>query len=109
MALDLTVAVTKWVRGKEKSWETKGPAKIIIMSWFKMDLKVNRTGEYSVAELSIAYEQPKGFFKRILSFLLADWYCRWCINNMLNDAEKRLLETAPLLKQVQERSAIQGA
>jgi hypothetical protein len=100
MVLDFTVAVSKWTRGKEKSWETRGPAKMIIFSWFRMNLKVENAGEHSTAELSIIYEQPKGFLDRVLSFLLADWYCRWCINNMLDDTEKRLHETVPSLKQV---------
>lgn len=90
MILDFTVVVMKWIKGQEKSWQTEGQAKLIIMSWFRMDLKVEGENESSTANLSISYERPTGFFNRILSFLLADWYSRWCLRNMLNDTEKRL-------------------
>lgn len=93
MVLDFTVLVTRWIRGKEKSWETVGNAKMIIMSWFKMNLFVEGNDQQSTAHLSISYGRPEGFFNRILSFLLADWYCRWCLKNMLNDTEKKLRKT----------------
>ncbi len=90
MLLDFTVLVTKWIRGQEKSWETVVPAKLIIMSWFKMDLMIEGNDLHTTAHLSISYEKPKGLFNRVLCFLLAGWYCRWCLKNMLNDTEKRL-------------------
>ena len=90
MVMDFTVVVTKWVFGKKKSWETEGLAKMIIMSWFRMDLKVSGNEQRATATLSISYERPKGFFNRLLSFILADWYCRWCLKNMLNDTERQL-------------------
>ena len=90
MALDFTVSVTRWIKGKEKSWETVGIAKMIIYSCFRMDLKVEGNHQQSTAVLSISYEKSKGFFNRLLSFLLADWYCRWCLKNMLKDTENKL-------------------
>ena len=94
MILDFTVIVTDWVRGKEKSWETEGVAKLIICSWFRMNLAIEANNHsQTTARLSISYKKPNGFFNRLLSFVLADWYCRWCLKNMLNDAEKKLWGT----------------
>jgi hypothetical protein len=90
MVLDFTVQVTNWVKGREKIWETVGAAQMIIYSWFRMHLNVDKVKEGSMAHLSISYKRPKGFFERILSFFLADWYCKWCMNNMLRDTEKKL-------------------
>lgn len=90
MAMDFTVEVTKWTAGKEKTWETIGDAKLIIYSWYRMHLEIVQKDKETIAELSITYEKPKGFFNRILSFFLADWYCRWCLKNMLNDSEKAI-------------------
>ncbi|MBS3915629.1 MAG: hypothetical protein KG003_14130 [Bacteroidetes bacterium] len=90
MAMDFTVEVTKWIEGKEKTWETIGPTKLIIYSWYQMHLEVSEKAHGTDAELSISYEKPKGLFYKIISFLVADWYCRWCLNNMLDDAEKSL-------------------
>lgn len=88
--MDFTVEVTKWIAGKEKTWETIGPAKLIIYSWYRMHLNVAKTGNKTLAELSITYEKPQRFFYKILSFFFADWYCRWCLTNMLNDTKLTL-------------------
>ena len=34
--MDFTVVVTKWIKDKEKVWETIGEAKMIIMGWYQM-------------------------------------------------------------------------
>lgn len=91
MKMDFTVEVTKWVNGIEKTWETIGEAKMIIYSWYMMHLLVRPKGNITEAELSITYERPKRWFARFISFLFADWYCNWCLKNMLGDT-KRILE-----------------
>jgi hypothetical protein len=86
--MNFTVEVTKWIRGVEKIWETIGPAKMIIYSWYRMRLLVSRIQDNTIAELSITYEKPKNWFAKLISFFVADWYCNWCLNNMLNDTKK---------------------
>jgi len=90
MKMDFTVEVTMWIEGVEKVWETIGETKMIIYSWYRMHLLVKPTTDGSEAELSITYEKPKDWFAKILSFLLADWYCNWCLKNMLNDAKRKI-------------------
>lgn len=87
LPMDFTVKVVKWINGREKVWETIGPTKLIIYSWYRMILKVSGVKNGTEAELSIAYEKPQGFFNKILCFLFADWYCRWCLRKMLVDAK----------------------
>lgn len=86
MKMDFTVAVTKWIPGVEKTWETIGEAKMIIYSWYRMHLQLSRKDNLTMAELSITYEKPKGWLLKVISFLFADMYCRWCLKNMLRDA-----------------------
>jgi hypothetical protein len=90
MKMDFTVEVTKWIEGKEKTWETIGHAKLIILSWYKMHLKVYPISTGAEAELSITYKKPKSFFYKILSLLFADWYCKWCLKKMLSDSKRTL-------------------
>lgn len=90
MMMDFTVEVTRWIAGKEKTWETIGPAKLIIYSCYRMHLSIAQVGTKTLAELSITYEKPLGFFYKILSFFFAAWYGRWCLANMLNDTESAL-------------------
>lgn len=90
MRMDFTVEVTKWVEGVEKVWETIGESRMIIYSWYRMNLLLTKKGNTTVAELSITYEKPKGWFLKILSFLFADWYCNWCLKNMITDTKRSL-------------------
>jgi hypothetical protein len=91
--LDFTVEVTKWIKDKEKTWETIGPAQIILYSGFQMNLKIETNSVETIANLSISYEKPKGVFNKVLCFLLGSFYARWCLKNMLNDTEKQLHST----------------
>lgn len=90
--MDFTVEVTRWVPGEEKTWETIGTPQLIIYSWYRMHLLLTQFPGGTSAELSISYERPQGFFYRLLSFLFANWYCRWCLKNMLDDCKKTLLK-----------------
>jgi predicted ATPase len=90
MKMNFTVEVTKWVEGVEKVWETIGEAEMIIYSWYRMHLLVYPKGNTSEAELSITYEKSKEWFTKILSFLFADWYCNWCLKNMLSDSKRKI-------------------
>lgn len=85
--MDFTVEVTKWNKGIEKIWETVGVSKMIIYSWYRMHLFVSTEQNTTVAELSISYRKPKGWFHKLISFLLADLYCKWCLRNMLFDTK----------------------
>jgi hypothetical protein len=90
LKMDFTVEVIKWVEGKEKVWETIGEAKMIIYSWYRMQLLITPNDNATIAELSITYEKPKGWFAKIISFLFADWYCNWCLKSMLRDSKRKV-------------------
>ena len=90
MGMDFTVEVIKWMKGEEKTWETIGKPKLIIYSWYRMHLLLTEIADGTSARLSISYEKPVGSFYKILSFLFANWYCRWCLKNMLEDCRKEL-------------------
>ena len=93
MKMDFTVEVTKWTEGVEKIWETIGAARMIIYSWYRMHLLLKQINNSTIAELSITYEKPKGWFAKIISFFFADWYCRWCLKNMLTDTKSQIEST----------------
>ncbi len=88
--MDFTVGVTKWIRDKEKVWETIGEAKMIILSWYRMHLIISPEGENTKAVLSIDYTMPQKLFYRFLGFLLSGWYANWCLKSMLNDSKQFL-------------------
>jgi predicted ATPase len=92
MKINFTVEVTKWIEGVEKVWETVGESKMLIYSWYRMHLLVYPRDNTTQAELSIAYERPKGWFAKMVSFLFADWYCNWCLKKMMLDSKKKIEE-----------------
>lgn len=92
--MDFTVEVTKWMPGEEKTWETIGDPKLIIYSWYQMHLLLTKIPNGTIAKLSISYKKPEGVFYKILSFLFADWYCRWCLKHMLEDGKRILMKNA---------------
>ena len=90
MTMDFSETVTKWQPPKFKEWETVGEAKIIIMSWYRMWFEISPAENGTIAKLSISYLLPKEWYYKILSYFFANWYCNWCLNNMLNDSKKNL-------------------
>ena len=93
MTMDFSETVTKWQPPKIKEWETVGEAKMIIMSWYRMWFEITPAEQGTIAKLSISYLPPKQWLYKILSFLFANLYCNWCLNNMLNDTKKTLEKT----------------
>lgn len=90
MTMDFSETVTKWQSPKLKEWEIVGEAKIIIMSWYRMWFEITPADNGTIIKISISYLPPKELFYKILSFFFANWYCNWCLNNMLNDTKKNL-------------------
>lgn len=90
MTIDFEEKVTKWDPPKLKEWETLDDAQIIIMRWYCMGFKITPSENGTIVSMSISYEPPKAWFFRLLSFLLGPSYCRWCLNNMLNDTKKAM-------------------
>ncbi len=90
MTMDFSETVIKWEQNKFKEWETFGEAKIIIMSWYRMWFDISTSKNNAIAKMSISYLLPTEWYYKILSFFFANWYCNWCLNNMLNDTKKSL-------------------
>ena len=88
--MDFTVVVTKWIKDKEKVWETIGKPKMIILGWYQMRLLVSAEAQNIKAVLSITYTKPKNIFFKFIAFFLAPLYSNWCLNNILQDSKKTL-------------------
>src|SRR5687768_14693867 len=92
ITMDFTTVVTEWVFGKEKTWETIGNSKMIILKWYKMRLSLEPrlNGHATEAKLNIDYTLPDNIFLKILGIILSPWYANWCLNNMLRDTKANL-------------------
>jgi hypothetical protein len=92
MTIDFSETVTKWESPISKEWETIGDAKIIIMSWYKMWFNIIGNDVSSTITLHISYLPPKEWYFKILSFFFGDWYCNWCLKNMLQSTKQKVEE-----------------
>ena len=95
MTMDFSETVTKWQTPIFKEWEIIGDAKIIIMSWYRMWFEISRDETGTMVKISISYLPPKEWYYKILSFFFANWYCNWCLINMLNDTKNNLEKNLP--------------
>lgn len=89
-AMDFTVIVTKWVKDKEKIWETVSEAKMIILKWYQMRLVISPEGQNTKVVLSIAYSVPDNIISRFIAFFLGPLYANWCLKKMLEDSKNYL-------------------
>lgn len=92
LTMDFSEIVTKWIVNKERIWATIGSPKLIIMSGYEMSFALEPIGDKSKLTFVISYDLPKPLFWNIIGLLLADWYSKWCLKNMCQDA-KAALET----------------
>jgi hypothetical protein len=94
LALDLTEVVTEWVPDRRKAWQTAGEPRLIVMAGYRMAFTISPTGAGSVLTVEIEYDIPPSPVGRLMSWLLADAYSRWCLRRMCRDA-KAAVERAP--------------
>jgi hypothetical protein len=79
--------VTESVTAKAKTWETRGPQKLIVIDQNKMGFEL--TSENSSATLLrvfIDYTLPSHGGYRLLGSLLGHHYAKWCVQRMTRDA-----------------------
>ena len=97
MAIDITETVTKWIKDREKTWQTVGRSKMIVMSDYVMHLLLTPTDGGTRVLFEIDYSLPKTPWGWIIGLLRARRYAMWCLTRACEDA-KKVLETHPQLR-----------
>lgn len=85
--IDITETVTEWIENREKTWETVGSPKIIVMSWYRMHLVLTPLKKRTKVFFEIEYGLPESFFGKLLGRLLARRYADWCLRRATDDAK----------------------
>lgn len=89
MKMKFTVVVTHWDKGRLKTWETIGDAKMIVISWYRMYLELQPNGDgTTTAKLGILYTKSKN----LPGFLFGKSYSVWCVKSMLSDTRKHFVK-----------------
>jgi len=67
-----------------KAWETVGTPRLIILSWYRMGVRLDRSEGGTRVTIFIDYRRPAGLAGRVLSALFGGLYARWCVRQMLS-------------------------
>jgi len=94
MPIDIKETVTRWVENREKSWRTTGEQKIIILDGYEMRFSLSPWEGGTKLSFEIEYTLPRNPLNWVLGRLLASWYCRWCLNNVVDGAKEYLEQRA---------------
>lgn len=98
LSIDFSESVTRYTPNREKIWRTIGEPRLVIISSYEMRLAVEPLSTSSSRlTISIVYELPRSKFWRIVGFMLARAYSRWCLRQMCRGT-KRALEGSAMVR-----------
>jgi hypothetical protein len=87
MPLWLTETVTARVPPQLKTWATTGVPRLVVIGRYRMGFEIAPDGAGSQLRVFIDYElgplRPQWLCRP-----LADWYARWCVRSMAEDARR---------------------
>lgn len=92
-AFGLTMSVEEEVTERDpphrKVWKTIGTPRLLIVASYTMGFRIEPAGGASRLTVWIDYGLPQGWIGRLLGWLLAGFYARWCVGRMVSDAGSR--------------------
>ena len=80
--------VTERDTPRRKVWRTVGASKLLIIAGYEMGFETWPRPEGAGLRVWIDYTLPKGLFGRVLGWLFAGLYSRWCVTRMVEDAKR---------------------
>ena len=88
LALVVVEVVTERTPPASKTWETRGPQRLLIIDSYVMGFETRAITEGTNARVYIDYRLPSSLPGRWLGLLFAGVYARWCVSRMLDDASR---------------------
>ena len=88
LPIDFSETVTRYVVGREKVWQTIGTPQLLIIGGYEMRVLVEPvSARSSRLTIGIDYELPRALIGRLLGWVLAGTYSRWCLSSMTEGAK----------------------
>jgi hypothetical protein len=78
-----------------KMWETRGTPRLLIIGAYRMGFEIAGSGDICRLRVFIDYNPPLSRLARIMAWVLAPVYARWCVNRMAKDAERHFSSRSP--------------
>ena len=91
LTIDFSETVTAYVPGRQKVWRTIGEPRLLIIKGYEMRVDVEPVPpKSSRLTIGIDYELPRFGLWRVIGWMLADAYSRWCLASMVNGTKHDL-------------------
>ncbi len=87
IALFVEEVVTEREPPVRKVWETQGIPHLIILGGYRMGYEIAQDESRVRLRVFIKYNAPESRFGKVMAFLFAGIYARWCVRRMTTDAE----------------------
>jgi hypothetical protein len=87
LRIDFTTTVVRWIENREKVWRTVGNPHLAVIGQFERRLAVDASDGGTRLTLSFAYDLPASRGGRVLGWLLAGPYARWCVLRIIRDVQ----------------------
>ena len=95
LSLVVVEVVTERTPPASKTWETRGPQRLLIIESYVMAFEARRVTEGTSARVCIIdYRLPTTLPGRWLGLLFAGFYARWCVSRMLDGASRHFSNEA---------------
>ena len=91
LSLAVVEVVTERTPPASKTWETRGPQRLLIIESYVMGFETRDVTGRTRARVYIDYRLPTSLPGRWLGLLFAGVYARWCVSRMLDDANRHFL------------------
>ena len=82
--LFLDEMVTRRDPPREKTWQTVGTPRLLVIGNYRMGFQVTPASSGSRLRVFIDYDLPTGWLTRSLGRLFGDVYAKWCVAQMLS-------------------------
>jgi hypothetical protein len=89
LRLFLEEEITDYRPPRKKVWRTIGSPRLLIIGHYRMGFEVTPVAAGSMLRVFLDYDLPESPFARLLGWLLAPMYARWCVRNMILEGQKR--------------------
>ncbi len=77
---------------KYKDWETIGSPKLLAIGNYLMGFDISPKNGNAVFRVFIDYDLPTTPMARWLGYLLAGFYAKWCVQQMVRNAQKHFTD-----------------
>ena len=88
LSLVVVEVVTERTPATSKTWETRGPQRLLIIDSYVMGFETRDVTGRTNTRVYINYRLPSSLPGRWLGLLFAGVYARWCVSRMLDDASR---------------------